>query len=295
MTEREDERDLDAKAFLRAVQIHAFDAAPTRIAPFGQSRLSWELSVPAVRPPIQLSLTHSGTEREVEPTATTTVSPVTTSSYSLVAGLRSLSRVLATQVIEVDMSQCVSGSVTEEDVRQQISPRIDAIIAEHPEVSRRRNDGIEIDYDGLHLSLRLHAKVPNAPNPDINADVLVSFRAERGALRYKMVSYSFDADLPWWADATIWLYYPAWLAAVLAEGNEESLFRVQILAALDDFVAAQQAEAAAQGVNFLSVTARNDRFDVVMCPLDDADDQGRPRLDTRPGAASATDRAPDVD
>jgi hypothetical protein len=261
----DDERRRSAEALLRQVRVQNFDASPSSIEPFGESVLSWRISAPEVRPPIRLTLRGAVVGR----TGSTRVSPVMTSSYSLVAYSQPVSKLLAARVIEVDTSQCITGSVAEADVRGDLSPKLDEIIAEHEEVSRRRDDRVEIEYAGLNISLRLKAAIENVGDPNIDVDMLVSFRAEQGGLRYRLVSYSLDVDFPWWQDLINYQLLPAWLAAILAEGNQESIIRGQVTSALDDFIAEKQAMADAAGMRFLSVVARPDAIDLVLCPADD--------------------------
>jgi len=259
----------NADALLRQVRVQNFDASPSSIEPFGESVLSWRISAPEVQPPIRFRLEGAGLDYAVDRTGGRTVSPIITSKYSLIAYSAPVSKVVATRVIGVDTSQCITGSVTEAQVRGEVSQEIDAIIARHEEVSRRRDDHIEIEYAGLYISLRLTAAIPNVGDPNIDVDMLVRFHVEQGSLRYRLVSYSFDVDFPWWTDVGLSVVFPAWLAAAITQGNQESMVRAQITSALDAFIADQQALADTAGMRFLSVVARPDAIDVVLCPADE--------------------------
>jgi hypothetical protein len=272
-----DERRQAYEEMLMAVDVQAFDVSTTNIVPFGQSTVSWRVTTPKTPIPIRLRLAGGGLSFPIGLTGSKTVSPVMTSNYNLIASLQTATRIVATRTISVNADACISLTFPEVLIRDEITPTIDEIIAQNPEISRRRDDRIELEPDGLHISLRLLATLDGVGAPDVNVDALVSFRAEQEALGYRMVSYSFDLDWPWWQDALNWFSIYGWLAAEMAEGNEGAQTRAQITSALDTFVGQQQASATGAGMGFLMVTPRTDALDVVLCPLEQTD-RGRLRI-----------------
>jgi len=276
MTQNDELREA-YEEMLMMVDVQAFDVSATNIVPFGRSTVSWRVTTPKTPIPIRLRLAGGGVSFPIGLTGSKTVSPVMTSNYNLIASLQTVTRIVATRTISVNADACRSLTFPEAFIQGQITPTINAIIALHPELSRRRNDRIELEPDGLHISLRLLATLEDVGDPNVNIDALVSFRAEQGALRHRMVSYSFDLDWPGWQDALNWFSIYGWLAAELAENNQGAQTRGQITSALDNFVAQQQALATAAGMDFLMVTTRTDAIDVVLCPSEQAD-RGPQRL-----------------
>jgi hypothetical protein len=262
-----DEVRQENEAILEMVSVQAFEVSAANIEPFGQSTVSWSVHTPDTPIPVRLRLAGGGLSYPVGRTGTKTVSPVMTSNYNLIAFRQSAARVLATRTITVNTNACNALSLPEEYIRAQVTPRIDEIIALHSEISRRRADRIELEPDGLHVSLRLLATLEGVGDPDVNVDVLVSFHAEQGALRYRVVSYSFELDWPGWQDVLNWVSIYGWLAAEMAEGNEGAQTRAQITSALDAVVAEQQAAATGAGMGFLTVTEGTNTLDLVLCPL----------------------------
>jgi hypothetical protein len=252
------------QALLRAVHVVSFTTAPPRIDPFERSTLAWEVTVPATHPPIRITL-RGGSVTVASRQGSREVSPPRTTGYSLIASKGRASRLLGTEHVFVDTTGCLTQVIGEDEIRDQVESKVDALIAEHPELSRRRPDRIEIEYDGLHISIRMKAAIDNVADPDIDVDATVSFRAVSGELRWRLDRYSFDVDFPWWQDLVNYQLFPAWLAAALAEGNQESLVRTRLSDAVDDFV--QLATAAAESLNlaFLSVATLPNRFEVILC------------------------------
>jgi hypothetical protein len=279
-----DELRLDAQAFVEAVVVKSFTAEPAQISPFGTSTLTWEIEgVLEHHPPVRLRLSGGGISISIPTSGTRVVAPVRSSSYSLTASLPLAGRLLATRDVVMDTTECISLIVGEAEVASELTPTIEGIVQEHPELSRRRDDLIEVRPDGLHLSLRLIAAIEHAFDPDVNVDAVVSLRAESGRLRYRLDRYSFDVDFPWWQDALIMQFLPAWLAVALAEGSEESQVRSQLIEGVEAFIADKTAEADEAGLVFLSVEAHNDAFEIMLCPVPD---ESRP---ARPGGPAVID------
>jgi hypothetical protein len=253
------------EAVLRTVRVASFTATPSTINPFQRSTLSWDVNAPVTRPPIRVTLRSGSITFASGEQGSRDVSPIGTTGYSLVASKGRATRVLRTEHVFVNTNDCVTQTIGEPEIRAQIASVIDPILVQHPELSRRRADTVNIEPNGLRISIRMKAAIDKVADPDINVDAVVSLRAEAGQLRWRLDRYSFDADFPWWQDLVTSLMLPAWLAVALAEGNQASFVRTELSDGLDNFVRLATAAADSQNLGFLSVASRTDRFEVTLC------------------------------
>jgi hypothetical protein len=263
-----DEQEQSDRAILRAVRVVSFTAAPSSIDPFQRSTLTWDVRAPSTHPPIRITLS-GGSVTAAGARGSREVSPLSTTGYRLTAAKGGTSRLLATEHVLVDTTGCLTQTISEAQIYNQVSAAINAILAEHKQLSRRRADRVTIEHDGLHLAIRLKADIPNVADPDVDVDATVSFRAHAGSLRWRFERYSFDLDFPWWQDAVNSLLLPAWLAAALAEGNQASLVRSDLSDGLDAFVATATAAADGADLAFAFVESLSGRFEVTLCPKPD--------------------------
>lgn len=257
------QRNENDEAMLRVASLDYFRSEPSSIGPFGESRLSWRAHA---RPPVQFRLSGGGLDVVVPLTGTRAVSPASSSTYSLTAFVPAMSRVLGIQSVHVETSACLRISVSEQEIASEVAAAVDRLLDEFEELSRRRDEVVELTSSDCSIKIRLKAAIPNIGDPDINVDARISLRARAGRLVHRIDEYRFEIDFPWWADLQIMSFFPAWLAVALAEGNQESLVRGRLNAGVQGIIDEKNELADAAGLAFLSAVARDDAFDLVVCP-----------------------------
>jgi hypothetical protein len=159
--------DRQARAALAEVRLDSFKAEPSRIEPFGGSKLAWEVTVP------------EGSDVSIEididgiPIATSgelLVAPASTTSYQLRAQALGISKVLGTVTADVDLSVCIALSAEPvfaitEVIKYQIK-------ASKSGVYFRSASGpiVAIQNDRMIVTLQLAAHVKYFPDPSIDID-----------------------------------------------------------------------------------------------------------------------------
>lgn len=102
-----------ALAALSKMKLDLFEAAPSAIAPFTSSTISWEVTVPKgvdMEITIELNGTPVSTSGQLQ------VAPESTTSYSISAQAMSYSKTLGTITVQVDLTACIALSGEPVDV-----------------------------------------------------------------------------------------------------------------------------------------------------------------------------------
>jgi hypothetical protein len=150
-------------------------------------------------------------------------------------------------------------SISEQDVRAQITKAIDGLLAQHP-LSRRRPDSVEIDQAGIHLKLALEAHVTGF-NPKVTISGLIKLWAENGQPRYALVNYatsvSYSNPLGELVD---------WVASLFSESDVEGSIRKYLTAEIETFLATLERLINVTNSRLLSIEAASDEINYTICP-----------------------------
>lgn len=189
-----DPEDDDILECLAKVKVGSFTATPTSVPPFGGSAtLRWGVTVPSG---CAVGLRLNGTpvarsgSQEVHPAATTT--------YSLAAVVRGLTRVLKSVSVRVDTGACITRPVAESLIRTQLRSTVDKLDAAEPRLSQRSDPSVEIDANGIHVALRFKLAIDNFADPSIDVDFTIGLRVRNGSVEPFYRSFAVDVDWPWW-------------------------------------------------------------------------------------------------
>jgi hypothetical protein len=251
---------------LAKVTLQSFTASPNPVRPFEQATVSWQVDLGGTTD-VRLRLVGPGVNMFVGTAGSRQVAPSTKAIYTLTAFRFLLSKVLGSLVLDFDDSACITGTVDEPDVRERLVAKIDAILEEKSELRRRREDVVEIDPNGIHLSLRFKALVEHWVNPKINLDATIRLRIQEGRATYTLASYTFDIDFPWWADVVHGTLLPAWLALAIREGSQESEFRGKLTDGIEEILVELNSLVDSLRMRFLRLETVEEGVSYTMCPL----------------------------
>jgi hypothetical protein len=228
------EPDDDALECLAKVTVGSFTATPTTVPPFGGSAtLRWGVTVPSgCVVGIKLNGTPVGRSGSQE------VHPAITTTYTLVAALRGLTRVLKSVSVRVDTSACVTRSVPESLIRSQVRSAVAELDAAESRLSQRSDPSVEIDADGIHVALRFKLAIDNFADPNIDVDFTIGLRVRNGSVEPFYKSFAVDVDWPWWV--TVITAGVSKIVEEFIDGRIEARLKPAILAAvkeqIDDLV-----------------------------------------------------------
>lgn len=163
--------DQQALEALAKVRLDLFVAEPSTIEPYSNSKISWKVTLPE-RSDVPVILDISGTS--VAASGGLQVTPESTTSYQLKAQAGSLTKVLGTVTVQVDLAACIApsgapGYVVEDMIRYKVEKDKSGIrlrSTPHPVV-------VSIEGDRMNITLRLTDSVKLAPDPSI--DIETSF------------------------------------------------------------------------------------------------------------------------
>jgi hypothetical protein len=218
-----DEQDLEA---LNNTSLEFFKAEPDTVGPFASSHLSWKVNAPD-----RVTVLLEGST--VPKQGGQYVSPDGTHGYRLTAKAGTLSKLLGTATVHVNLSQCIEldTGVLHLFLEPKIKEKIDAdtsgiyfrniVTLENGSVTSvvRATPKVWITPGRLHILLQLGQEVNNFPNPDV--DISVSFGLglvddSITVLRTRIIATNAQIDVsitfPWYA----WLVPGAAIALPIA-------------------------------------------------------------------------------
>lgn len=179
---------------LAEVSLQSFTATPATITPFGaDSVLKWKIQ----RPPGSIArfLLQGAT---IGTTGSRTVSPNQTTVFRIVAKASILQRALGSVTVNVDTSACISSSIPESAVRQQVRDAMTAQLASISQLSQRSPASVEVASNGITVKLRLAIAINNFADPDLNVDFRFTLGGSSGQSVVTITSFNTDVSWPWW-------------------------------------------------------------------------------------------------
>lgn len=178
-----DEEAIEERKLLNKLVLTAFTATPGTIKPFQPSTLGWSVRVPdSVSAVINVTFTVSN--HDVPAAGTLPVSPLATGAFVLTAHSPLTSRLMGTQVVNVDLGGLVEGSLPRASIQFAAQSVKDLFRAGR--LSTRGDLSVQmLPPDGLRLRVPLSADIPNFFNADIDVDldVRVSVKSLPGGRR----------------------------------------------------------------------------------------------------------------
>lgn len=247
-------------------RLDSFTASPSTIRPFQQSTLNWSIHVQDAHDTVRLKLVGGGLNFQVSPQGSRVVSPSRTTTYKLVVKSRQADVNLGLRTVQVDTSDCMAIIQPEANIRTDINHVVDELLREKADLRRRRDDVVEVETNGIHISLRFKVIIDNWSNPDVNIDAVVGLRVESGNLRHTLSRYEFDIDFPWWADLAHGSFLPAWLAQIITEGSERDEVRRMLISAIEALLTRWQRAVEGQGYRLLTVMTQPNQVLITVCP-----------------------------
>jgi hypothetical protein len=189
---------------LNELEVEEFSATPSTVLPFADSTLTWRVTGPAM----QLRL--SGAVVPMEGTRIVTPGDQTR-TYTLEAIRASIHRRLSQVTISVDTTDCILGTIPEEDVRTTVIQEIVStfggegktfeLVGIEIDVSLKSTPSVQVEAAGVHVRASFNLGIPNFFDPQLDVDMLLILSAEDGKPVYEFRRFSIDIDLPWW----VWL------------------------------------------------------------------------------------------
>jgi hypothetical protein len=166
MTASENELDQAAQVALEAVKLEHFTAEPSTIGPFGESKLSWGVTVPR-ESDVSVDFDIDGTP--VAASGELFVAPESSTSYELRARARKYSRVIGTVAVQVDLGACIALSA---EPALLVTAAIRSNISSDKTLRFRSpaDPVVAIRDDRMIITLRLTKSVKGAPDPDVDID-----------------------------------------------------------------------------------------------------------------------------
>ena len=267
---------------LGQVQLDSFTATPATIPPFGESVLSWRVS--KLPNNVRLSLGGRTPGENLPAEGSRIASPRATTTYQLVASTSVIDSILGKVTVNVDTTDCVTFPIPEVEIRTQVQEgleqddgRKEQVLGIDVEIRLRRPAEIEIDENGLHISIALEAKIPNFPNPKIDVDALIILSASNGQPVFTYAKFDTNVHLPWWT----WL--PGILIPTLVPGTTgvpvnkllEELIEKQIRPRIKEQMDFQINQVINENLDRLpdflglfALTTLADQVEAVGCPVD---------------------------
>jgi hypothetical protein len=175
--EPRDEEAIEERKLLNKLRLNAFTATPGTVKPFQPSVLAWNVFVPdSVSSVIDVTFTVGN--RGVPAAGTLPVSPLATGAFVLTAHSPLTSRMMGTQVVNVDLGDLVEGSLPRASIQFAVQSVKDLFRA--GSLSTRGDLSVQmLPPDGLRLKVPLSADIPNFYNADIDVelDIRVSVKS----------------------------------------------------------------------------------------------------------------------
>ena len=257
-----DPEDDDILLCLSKVTVTSFTATPSSVPPFGgPSTLKWSVTVP---PGCAVGLKLNG--KAVGRSGSLEVQPTTTTTYSLVAAVRGLTRVLKSVSVRVDTSACITRPVPESLIRTELRKAVDKLDADESRLSQRSDPKVEIEPDGIHVALRFKLAIDNFADPDLDVDAVIGVRVRNGAVEPFFKSFSVDLDWPWWV--TVITAGVSKIVEEFIEDKIEGRLKPAALAAVKKQIDALVAQIPG-GLRVHSMSFAENELRVTVCPAGD--------------------------
>lgn len=187
----------DTKNF-RKVKLLSFQAEPTNVTSFGNSTISWKVSLPDV---LALKLSTSAGSQYVSPEGSTDINLLFTTKYTLIVYGEVLSKEIGSLTITVDETNIaiyrLEASLIEGGIKNLILN-----LFPKDQIGLRDESAklLSIDYTGIHLTLPLVVYVNNWRNADLDISLTFSAYAfhqdneSRAVVRMNAVKTSVDVS-----------------------------------------------------------------------------------------------------
>ncbi len=198
----------DTKNF-RNVKLLSFQASPATVEPFGESTLSWNVTMPEV---LSLKLTSPGGERIVSPEGSRVVGALATTKYKLVAVGEVLTKEIGSLALNFNGNSVLSRNIQTPLVEAFIKPMINELFP--ADQIALRDDSVKvvtIDNSGIKITLPMVVYVNNWRNADL--DIILLFKTKvkheenRSLVVVTMNANDTMVDVSWSLPEHILSYY----------------------------------------------------------------------------------------
>lgn len=193
-----------AATSLGMLRLVRFEAGDTTLFAGASTSLRWEVDKSQCPHPNLVSVVINNSS--VASSGQMSVRPGRTMTYSLVARAVGLHRTLRQVTITVDQSTCEVHEISEEEVVLIAAAAIERRVEERnadPDTDNKawlsRDPVIQIEPQGIVISMKLELQIDNFTNPDVYVDAVIAVGVSssgEGLAWYK--SFSVDVDWPWW-------------------------------------------------------------------------------------------------
>lgn len=164
-----DQETIQERNLLNKLQLNAFTANPSSVRPFQSSTLTWDVLIPDNVSSV-IDVTFTIGNHDVAAVGTLPVSPLATGPYVLTAHSPLTSRMMGTQVVNVDLDQLVEASLTRASI--QFSAQSVKDLFRAGRISTRGDISAQmLPPDGLRLTVPLRADIPNFFDADIDVQL----------------------------------------------------------------------------------------------------------------------------
>jgi hypothetical protein len=171
------EEAIEERKLLNKLRLTAFTATPGTVQPFQPSTLAWKVLVPESVSSV-INVTFTVGNHDVPATGTLPVSLLATGALALTAHSPLTSRMMGTQVVNVDLSGLVEAALPRASI--QFVAQVVKDLFRAGSLSTRGDLSVQmLPPDGLRLKVPLSADIPNFFNADIDVelDIRVSVKS----------------------------------------------------------------------------------------------------------------------
>lgn len=173
-------RDLEAieeRKLLNELRLNSFTATPATIKPFQPSTLAWNVLVPAVVSSA-IDVTFTVGNQNVPAIGALPVTPIATGAFILTAHSPLTSRVMGTQVVNVDLGELEEGSIPRASI-QYYAQDVKNLFQAGSLFTRGDLSVRMLPPDGFRISAPLGANIPNFYDADIDVDLDIRVSVKR--------------------------------------------------------------------------------------------------------------------
>jgi hypothetical protein len=175
---------------LADVELVSFTALPGHIAPFGASRLAWEVKGPA-----GFGVKLNGAA--VPKTGHRIVQPQSTTQYRLDASALGVTRHLRTVTVNVDASRCQVDSLFRPEVT--IQGMLRSQVLNQPGIYFHSDPQVIFSPGTIRFKLHLGQTVNNFPDPEIKIDASLGLTVQAGHIVSVARDVDVDVSVPFYA------------------------------------------------------------------------------------------------
>ena len=160
---------INERLLLNKLRLVSFTASPGTVKPFQPSTLAWNVQVPATVSS-QIDVTFTVGNHDVPAVGSLPVTPLATGAFQLIAHSSLSSRLMGTQIVNVDAGELVEGSLPRAAI--QFSAQAVKELFKAGSLSSRGDLAVKmLPPDGLRLEVPLTAAIPNFYDADIDVDL----------------------------------------------------------------------------------------------------------------------------